>query len=219
MPGYSFRYSPAEILAMSQDPNRTTLLGRTNAQQPTSSFAPITPAVESQVRAWSASNGQNDGRTSTSSNSPWPKGDIYDFLQDYYSKNDPKSGIGALDAALREKGFAGYGGRYDYGANGGLSNNELVINGEKWKVLGGEEGSNPFWYIPGSEDAGGGPNYNVSGEGILGGDLYLAAMRAAQRQRGRASAGGRGATILGGWNAAANAAPTVRPTVLGGRAA
>lgn len=216
---YASRYSAEQMLALGTDPNRLklsspTVLGGAPSQS-------IAPADEARVRQWSASGGREGGRTTTSqtaSNSPWPKGDIYDFLQSWYSSADPHQGIGALDAALREQGFEGYGGRWDVGG-GVLSDNELSINGEKWKVLGNEHGADPFWYIPGTEDGGGGQNLNVSGEGVLGGDLYLSAARAAMRQRGRATHSGRQATILGGWKASANAAPTTRPTVLGGVAA
>lgn len=60
-------------------------------------------------------------------------------------------GIEPLAAALSAQ-FPGVS-RFNYGANGGLSNNEFNINGEKFKVLGGEGTPGAYWYKPGTNDA------------------------------------------------------------------
>jgi hypothetical protein len=40
----------------------------------------------------------------------------------------------------------------------GVSKNEISLDGQKYKVMGGENGSNPFWYTAGSDDSGGNRN-------------------------------------------------------------
>lgn len=75
------------------------------------------------------------------------------FIADYKSKHPASEGIAPLAAAVAKQ-FPGVG-RFDYGAQGGLSNNELNIPGYgKYKVLGGEDSpSSAYWYVPGTNDA------------------------------------------------------------------
>lgn len=141
--------------------------------------------------------------------SPWPQGDVYDFLQNWYSKHDPKEGIGPLAEALGQQGFSDYGGRYLVDGRT-PSDNELVIGGEKWKVLGGESSASPFWFIPGSEDGATAPTSSRSPYG----DPYLAAQAAASSQRRRAGVGGRHSTIHAGFRPGMTSILPYRP---GGR--
>lgn len=69
----------------------------------------------------------------------------------YQSQNPASKGIEGLVAGLKAQGVNVS--RYDYGKNGGLSNNELNVNGKPYKVLGGELTPGAYWFQPGMNDS------------------------------------------------------------------
>lgn len=77
-------------------------------------------------------------------------GDPQAFIANWQKTHPASEGIGPLAAAYKA---AGFGDRFM--VNGTTpSNNELVVGGQKFKVLSGENGANPSWYIPGTNDGG-----------------------------------------------------------------
>lgn len=84
-------------------------------------------------------------------NKPGSPGPILAFIEQYQQTHPPSEGIGPLVAALKAAGYDVS--QFMYGAT--PSNNELVINGQKWKVLGGEDNpGSAYWYKPGMDDSG-----------------------------------------------------------------
>lgn len=75
------------------------------------------------------------------------------FITQWQQSHPANGGIESLVNALAQAGFNVN--RWDVG-NGVLSNNELNIGGEKFKVLSAENSGNPSWYVPGTDDGGGG---------------------------------------------------------------
>lgn len=77
--------------------------------------------------------------------------DVQAFISQWQA--DPmhpaSEGIGPLSQAIAAK-FPNVS-RYMYGAT--PSNNELSIGGQKYKVLGAENGPNAYWYTPGTNDS------------------------------------------------------------------
>lgn len=72
------------------------------------------------------------------------------FIANWQRTHDPKEGIEPLAQAYKA---AGFGDRFL--VNGTTpSNNELVVGGQKYKVLSGENGASPSWYVPGTNDGG-----------------------------------------------------------------
>lgn len=81
-------------------------------------------------------------------------GGVYDAIRAYQTDPNSKAanGIEAMRAALKAKGYNVD--RFMYGAT--PSNNELIVNGEKFKVIGGEDSpASAYFYMPGMNDAGG----------------------------------------------------------------
>jgi len=78
--------------------------------------------------------------------------DVQAFIQNWQATHSPSEGIEGLAAALKAAGLGGE--RFMYGNT--PSNNELVVNGQKFKVLGGEGTPAAYWYKPGTNDAPGG---------------------------------------------------------------
>lgn len=80
-----------------------------------------------------------------------PKGgDPKAFIAQWQAEHPASEGIGPLADALAAAGFQTP--RFMYGQT--ASNNELVVNGEKFKVLGGEDNpSTASWYKPGTNDS------------------------------------------------------------------
>lgn len=68
----------------------------------------------------------------------------------YQAANPASKGIEGLTAALKGQGFNVD--RFKYDGNV-LSNNELNVNGQKYKVLGGENTPGAYWYQPGMNDS------------------------------------------------------------------
>jgi hypothetical protein len=75
------------------------------------------------------------------------------FIANWQRTHDPKEGIEPLAKAYKA---AGFGDRFLVDGTT-PSNNELVVGGQKYKVLSGENGASPSWYIPGSNDGGAAP--------------------------------------------------------------
>jgi hypothetical protein len=70
---------------------------------------------------------------------------------DAYAAKNPAN-IEGLTSALNAQGFKVK--RFDYGKDGGLSNNELDLPGiGKYKVLGAEGTPGAYWYVPGTDDS------------------------------------------------------------------
>lgn len=74
------------------------------------------------------------------------------FIRQWQQSHPASEGIGPLADALRAAGFDI--GRFMYGNT--PSNNELTINGQKFKVLSGENSGSPSWYFGGDDGGGSG---------------------------------------------------------------
>ena len=86
--------------------------------------------------------------SSSSSGSPAP-GDPVAFIRSWQAAHSAREGIAPLADAYRN---AGFGDRFMYGAT--PSNNELMVNGEKYKVLSGEDSPDTAgWYYGGDDSA------------------------------------------------------------------
>jgi len=89
-------------------------------------------------------------------------GDPREFIRNWQQTHPASEGIGPLADALKSGGYDV--GRYMYGNT--PSNNELSLNGSKFKVLGAEDSPNTaFWYQGGNDSApqtqfGGGFQFN-----------------------------------------------------------
>jgi hypothetical protein len=89
------------------------------------------------------------GSTPPSSTAPAAGGAA--FIANWQATHPASEGIAPLAAAYKA---AGFGDRFL--VNGTTpSNNELTVDGAKFKVLSGENGSSPSWYVPGTNDGGG----------------------------------------------------------------
>lgn len=79
-----------------------------------------------------------------------PSGDpkIAGFIADWQKTHPASEGIAPLAAALKQAGLGGD--RFMYGQT--PSDNELVVGGQKYKVLGGENTPGAYWYQPGMND-------------------------------------------------------------------
>lgn len=88
---------------------------------------------------------------------PAAGGDPYAFIRQWQQSHPASEGIGPLADALKSYGVT----RYDYG--GTPSNNELMIGGQKFKVLGAEGTPGQYWYTGGDDSAPGtgGPSYGA----------------------------------------------------------
>lgn len=75
---------------------------------------------------------------------------VTDFIRQYQQSHPANGGIGPLAEALAANGYTNVG-RFMYGQT--PSNNELTIDGKKFKVLGNEDGPNPYWYTGGDDSA------------------------------------------------------------------
>jgi hypothetical protein len=112
-------------------------------------------------------NAGNPGWATTSeapTSSGWSSSanDIYGFIDDYQNSHAASRDTFLELANLVQQKYGKN--RFDYGAQGGLSNNEFDING-KYKVLSGEDSGSPSWYRRGMDDGGGGSgrsNANLS---------------------------------------------------------
>lgn len=71
------------------------------------------------------------------------------FIADWQKTHPVSEGIAPLAAALQKAGLSS--GRFMYGTT--PSDNELVVGGQKYKVLGGEGTPAAYWYTPGTNDA------------------------------------------------------------------
>lgn len=83
---------------------------------------------------------------------PTATSDPIAFIRQWQQANPASQGIGPLSDAI-SKQFPGVS-RFMYGQT--PSNNELLINGQKFKVLGAEDSPNTAYWYQGGEDGGGG---------------------------------------------------------------
>lgn len=85
-------------------------------------------------------------------------GSAQDFIRQW-QQSHPTPDIGALADALKSAGYTNVG-RFMYGST--PSNNELSIDGQKYKVLSGEDSpSTMAWYTGGNDSPGGGNQYSA----------------------------------------------------------
>lgn len=79
-------------------------------------------------------------------------GDPAAFIANWQQTHSPSEGKAPLIAALKQAGFNAS--PYMYGST--QSGNEISLNGERYKVFSGDEGTpGSSWYVPGSEGGGG----------------------------------------------------------------
>lgn len=85
------------------------------------------------------------------------------FIAQYQAdpRHSPSEGVQPLYQALKANGFNVS--PYMYGST--PSNNEITLNGQKWKLLGGENSPAAYWYKPGTYDGGG---YRSTAASLLG---------------------------------------------------
>lgn len=106
-----------------------------------------------------------------------------DFIKQWQGSHSSQEGIAPLAEAMKQAGYNNVT-RYMYGNT--PSNNELNLGGEKYKVLGAENGPNPFWYLAGTDEGngggggGGGGNWMGTTPG-QGTDLYNILLKRAQQ--------------------------------------
>lgn len=100
---------------------------------------------------------------------PAGAGSVQQFIQQWQQTHPASEGIGPLSEALKAAGLGGD--RFMYGAT--PSDNELLVNGEKYKVLGGENTPGAYWYSPGMDDSvpGGGMAAFSRGGGAFAGGM------------------------------------------------
>lgn len=93
-------------------------------------------------------------KTQSTPAAPAGGGDPTSFIRQWQDSHPAdRANFLALTEALKNQFGVN---RFDYGANGGLSNNEVDINGQKFKVMGAEDGPNAYWYRGGDDSGGGG---------------------------------------------------------------
>lgn len=114
-------------------------------------------SVDPAVRQWSATAGGTQP-TTTVAQTPASKDAVLKFIADWQGSHPAtRDSFQQLSSALQSQFGVG---RFDY--NGTPSNNEFLINGEKVKVMGGEDSATPSWFAYGSDDGwrpdGGMPN-------------------------------------------------------------
>lgn len=133
----------------------------------TAVIRPQNPATQNPTSDWWTQNAHPDaqGNGATSMPTAANGGSAEDFIRQYQathpaSANAPQEIIAALKAA----GFNAS--PYMYGST--PSGNEISLNGQKYKVISGEGGSNPSWYAAGSYDGGGTPSGGAPLAGPLG---------------------------------------------------
>jgi len=105
---------------------------------------------------------------------PPPNGTVQEFLKEWMATHPASGGIGPLVDALKGAGYTNVS-RYMYGDV--PSNNELLLDGQRYKVLSNENGANPQWYTAGQNDGGG------AGPAPGGQTDFQAALRAILMQR------------------------------------
>lgn len=120
---------------------KPAVLKKKIAQNPDDWFASNAPAPSPTPAPTSAPAG---GQTNLSAQ---------DFVKQWQQTHAANEGIGALADAMKAAGYGNVS-RFMYGAT--PSNNELSIDGQKYKVISGEDSSNPSWYVAGTDDGGGG---------------------------------------------------------------
>lgn len=91
-----------------------------------------------------------------------PKLSPQDFIKQWQGSHSSQEGIAPLADAMKQAGYNDVT-RYMYGNV--PSNNELNLGGEKYKVLGAENGPNAFWYAAGTDEGNsGGQSFDPGGQ-------------------------------------------------------
>lgn len=83
---------------------------------------------------------------------PQGQPNVQDFIKQYQAAHPVSEGLGPISAAMKQAGYNVS--PYMYGNT--ASNNEVNLNGEKYKLLGGEGTPGAYWYQAGMNDGGGG---------------------------------------------------------------
>ncbi len=113
-----------------------------------------------------AARGAAPAPTAAAGGGPSGGGSVQDFIRQWQQSHPASEGIGPLADALKAAGYNVS--RYMYGST--PSNNELSLDGQKFKVLGGEDSpSSSYWYTGGDDSAGGKGGNQFAG--YQGGDL------------------------------------------------
>ena len=92
-----------------------------------------------------------------------------DFIRNYQSSNSSSGGIGGLSTALQNAGYNTP--RYMYGNT--PSNNELMVDNQKYKVLGAEGTPGQYWYTGGDDSAPGQSQQNQQNQGMSPGMMQM----------------------------------------------
>jgi len=102
----------------------------------------------------------NPGFNANTPGTPPPQGTAQAFIKQWQQTHKASEGIGPLAEALKAAGFNVP--RFMYGTT--PSNNELVVDGQKFKVLGAEDSPNTaYWYTGGNDSGGAGGGGNTGG--------------------------------------------------------
>jgi hypothetical protein len=104
--------------------------------------------IGQQIKQWWT--GQQQGAGGTPTSTPTPSGSVLDFIRQWQGSHAATEGIGPLADALKNAGYTNVS-RYMYGST--PSNNELLLDGQKYKVLGGELTPAAYWYQSGMDDS------------------------------------------------------------------
>lgn len=99
-------------------------------------------------------------------------GDPAAFIANYQKTHSPTEGPSGILTAMKAAGFNVA--PYLYGQT--PSNNEISLNGSKYKVISGEDGPTPAWYRAGMNDGGGGGGIRSTTPPPIT-SSYLAALR------------------------------------------
>lgn len=85
-----------------------------------------------------------------------------DFIKQYQSTHPVSEGVQPLYAAMKAAGYNVS--PYMYGNT--QSNNEITLDGQKYKILGGEGTPGAYWYGAGQNDGGGGASGGIDTGGL-----------------------------------------------------
>jgi hypothetical protein len=89
------------------------------------------------------------------------------FIRQYQAQHNPTEGPSGILNAMKQAGFNVA--PYMYGDK--QSGNEISLNGEKYKVISGENGPTPGWYQAGMDDSAPGARSPISGYMAAGGGM------------------------------------------------
>jgi hypothetical protein len=89
------------------------------------------------------------------------------FIRQYQAQHNPTEGPSGILNAMKQAGFNVA--PYMYGDK--QSGNEISLNGEKYKVISGENGPTPGWYQAGMDDSAPGARSPIAGYMAAGGGM------------------------------------------------